>query len=304
MDKEPSKMQFMNERGFDLLKRVLIIGAGPAGLACTRSLAESGIDVVLVEKSDRLGGILRRTRTVWPAGEDSEELLHRLYDELQDKLEVTVYLKTEPEDIENFPYGYVVRLSGGTKEEAGAVVIATGMRELRGNLFEFEYRWRDRGDFRGPLAFEVKEEVHPFLLETALWDAIMLHQQKPEEKIFFFFPEGVSVEPEFRTRAEKNGIELVRGRVPFGWLGAYVKLGKLVGNFPADLAARLGIPRDDDGYLGRPSTPGVFVVGAAGGPGPMEETINQAFATADQIRTYLLSKSKSKGGETDAQDGC
>ena len=276
------------------LHRVLVLGAGPAGLACARSLAEKGIDVVLVEKSDRLGGTLRRTRTIWPSGEDSEELLYRLYSKLQDKLQITVYLETELKDIEESPHGYQARLSGGKEENVGALVIATGMRELGGNLFEFEYRWRDRGDFRGPLAFEVREGCHPFLLETALWDAIMLRQQKPGENIFFFFPPGASVEPEFRARAAKYKIELAGGKVPSSWRGAYVKLGRLVGNLPRDLAKRLGIPWDKEGYLGYPSTPGIFIVGAAHSPMPMEETINQAFATADRIREFLLSKSASE----------
>ena len=142
---------------------VVIIGAGPAGLACVRALAEQGCDVTIIEKTNRLDGTLRRTRTVWPSGEDSEKLLHRLYNELQDELHVTVYQQTELVELTESLHGYRVKLSNDVEEEVGAIVVATGIREVGGNLFEFEYRWRDRGNFRGPLAFEVKEDVHPFL---------------------------------------------------------------------------------------------------------------------------------------------
>ncbi len=40
-------------------KRVAVVGSGPAGLACAQQLARAGHDVVLFEKSDRLGGLLR-----------------------------------------------------------------------------------------------------------------------------------------------------------------------------------------------------------------------------------------------------
>ncbi len=40
-------------------KRVAIIGSGPAGLACAQQLARAGHSVVLFEKNDRIGGLLR-----------------------------------------------------------------------------------------------------------------------------------------------------------------------------------------------------------------------------------------------------
>src|SRR6478609_7376889 len=40
-------------------KRVAVVGSGPAGLACAQQLARAGHDVVLFEKEDRIGGLLR-----------------------------------------------------------------------------------------------------------------------------------------------------------------------------------------------------------------------------------------------------
>jgi glutamate synthase (NADPH/NADH) small chain len=40
-------------------KRVAVVGSGPAGMACAQQLARAGHDVVLMEKNDRIGGLLR-----------------------------------------------------------------------------------------------------------------------------------------------------------------------------------------------------------------------------------------------------
>ncbi len=40
-------------------KRVAVIGSGPSGMACAQQLARAGHDVVLFEKNDRVGGLLR-----------------------------------------------------------------------------------------------------------------------------------------------------------------------------------------------------------------------------------------------------
>jgi glutamate synthase (NADPH/NADH) small chain len=40
-------------------RRIAVVGSGPAGLACAQQLARAGHDVVLFEKHDRVGGLLR-----------------------------------------------------------------------------------------------------------------------------------------------------------------------------------------------------------------------------------------------------
>lgn len=49
------------KKEFDLVnsdKKIAIVGAGPAGLTCAISLAESGFEVVIYEKDEKVGGVL------------------------------------------------------------------------------------------------------------------------------------------------------------------------------------------------------------------------------------------------------
>lgn len=40
-------------------KKIAVVGSGPAGMACSQQLARAGHDVILFEKNDRIGGLLR-----------------------------------------------------------------------------------------------------------------------------------------------------------------------------------------------------------------------------------------------------
>ncbi len=43
----------------DFSKRILVVGGGLAGMTSANEAAKAGYEVVLVEKSDRLGGYLK-----------------------------------------------------------------------------------------------------------------------------------------------------------------------------------------------------------------------------------------------------
>jgi 2,4-dienoyl-CoA reductase (NADPH2) len=75
-------------------KRIAIVGAGPAGLACATTAADRGHRVTLYEAGDRIGGQLNLARNV-PGKEEFDETL-RYWRTMLAKHRVTVMLDTRP----------------------------------------------------------------------------------------------------------------------------------------------------------------------------------------------------------------
>ena len=94
-------------------KRVAVVGAGPAGLACATSLAERGHSVELFEAGESIGGQFAIAQRI-PGKEEFSETI-RYYSGLLERLGVMVHLST---------YATAELISSGGFDE---VVIATGV---------------------------------------------------------------------------------------------------------------------------------------------------------------------------------
>ena len=134
-------------------QRVLVLGAGPAGLSAAATLAELGIEVALVEKTDRLGGNLAHIGSA-----DQRETLEGLVKVVSDHPQITCYLESELLETSGLTGAFTSLIRSADKKEQrlvyGALILATGGREApiqgfgRGvherilSQFEFEERIR------------------------------------------------------------------------------------------------------------------------------------------------------------------
>ncbi len=110
-----------------VIKRALVVGCGPAGLAAATGLAGAGIETMLVEKANECGGMLRRLSRLEPEGFEAKKLLDRMVEEARE-VGVKFVLGTTIKDVSGFTGNFHVVLSNGSELDVGAIVVATGAK--------------------------------------------------------------------------------------------------------------------------------------------------------------------------------
>ncbi|MGC9400615.1 MAG: hydrogenase iron-sulfur subunit [Anaerolineae bacterium] len=108
-----------------LTQRALVVGGGIAGMTAAASLARQGFATHLVEREERLGGMLRQLDHVAPTGLAARTLVETQARALEEA-GVHVHTGAEIETIGGVVGSFHARLSGGEDLTVGAVVMATG----------------------------------------------------------------------------------------------------------------------------------------------------------------------------------
>ena len=116
-----------------LTPRALVMGGGVAGLSAVATLADMGLDVVLVEKAPELGGFLNRIDRLF-SGEKASDRVAALVKSVNSKSNVKIYLNAETETVGGYIGNYEVGIrqaDGSTVDElVGCIAVATGALPL------------------------------------------------------------------------------------------------------------------------------------------------------------------------------
>jgi len=109
-------------------KPVLIVGAGPAGLAAAHALAAVGQKVLLIDKESRLGGapIISGYAKLVPSGEWARDAIGGMVSRVEGNSLVSIHKNSRIEKFDGEPGDFTARLSDGTTVEAGAAILCTG----------------------------------------------------------------------------------------------------------------------------------------------------------------------------------
>jgi heterodisulfide reductase subunit A2 len=123
----------MSEPQIKINQTALVIGGGISGMSAARNLAEQGYSTCLIEKSSALGGQARDIYQTW-RGEDVQQNLVKLIQQVQANPKIDVYLNTELKQVEGFVGNFRSTLQSDGNEkvlEHGIAIIATGASELK-----------------------------------------------------------------------------------------------------------------------------------------------------------------------------
>ncbi len=116
-----------------VLPAAVVIGGGLSGLVAASSLAEQGIEVHLVERQERLGGLLKDVGTVGPEGKDAQALVAEVVRRLEGSPKAHIHTRSRVSEVKGFIGNFEVTVEGceGTvKVPAGAIIVATGTEEF------------------------------------------------------------------------------------------------------------------------------------------------------------------------------
>jgi heterodisulfide reductase subunit A len=111
-----------------MTRPVLVVGAGPAGLAAAHALASVGQGVVLVEKESRLGGapILSGYAKLVPTGEWARDAIGGMVSRVEGSRLVRIHHSCTVTAFRGEAGGFEAALSDGATVEAGAAILCTG----------------------------------------------------------------------------------------------------------------------------------------------------------------------------------
>ncbi|MGC8873337.1 MAG: CoB--CoM heterodisulfide reductase iron-sulfur subunit A family protein [Chloroflexia bacterium] len=117
-----------------ITRRALILGGGLAGLQAALDIADAGYPVVLVERSDRLGGKVADLSGVYLNFRGGPELIAERIRAAQEHPNIELHLQTELASVEGYIGNFRVRLkpagapdsAAGEPLDVGAIVVATG----------------------------------------------------------------------------------------------------------------------------------------------------------------------------------
>ena len=157
-------------------RRAMVVGGGPAGMKVAADLAACGIPVVLVERSDRLGGKLPILNRLFPNGQAATELAAKLESQVLSNPKIEVLLKSEVTTVSGFIGNFEVAIHGdfGPSGHAtdihttvGVIVMATGFKPYVPTDGEFNFK------------------RHPAVVTTVDFNAL-LSKQKGDARTFQF----------------------------------------------------------------------------------------------------------------------
>jgi heterodisulfide reductase subunit A2 len=137
-----AKLRPLNRIELSLTHRAVVIGGGVSGMSAAMALGNMGFEVELVEKQDRLGGMLNDLNLILPTHESPSVLLNELIGRLEANPKVTVHTSAQVDKVEGYigNYQVTIRKDGAeVKTKTGVIIVAIGGRVLRPEgLFNYD----------------------------------------------------------------------------------------------------------------------------------------------------------------------
>ena len=220
-----------------LIRRVLVVGGGVAGLSSALSLAKQGVDVTLVEKTAELGGNARLIHYTL-RGSDVQTFVTDLVAGVRTHPRIDIHLQAELSRLEGTWGSFSSRVTtpeGEIPVSHGAVIFAVGAREIppQGYFYGKDPRVvtqrdleqtivREEGKARGLATVAMiqcvgcRNDSHPYCSRVccihAIKNALKLKELNPAVRVFVFYRDVRTYgfyEKDY-LRAREKGVVFIR----------------------------------------------------------------------------------------------
>ncbi|HOJ86348.1 MAG TPA: CoB--CoM heterodisulfide reductase iron-sulfur subunit A family protein [Elusimicrobiales bacterium] len=133
----------LNSIRVEAVKTVAVIGGGISGMRAALSAASNGLNAVIIEKSDKLGGKLNRSGNIYPTGEKAIGVAENLTKKVLSSDRIKVYFNSEITFVSGYVGNFQINLKKKSGEyekiKAGAIIIATGFDNYKPYEGEYGY---------------------------------------------------------------------------------------------------------------------------------------------------------------------
>jgi len=220
-----------------VIPSILIVGGGIAGITAALNLANQGIKVYVIEKNEKLGGLLNNINKVYQNDNSILEFIENKIAEISGNKNITVYLKSTINEVSGYTGNFEITIQNKDKQKkirAGGIIVATGARELqpfglyRYNEIEGVVTQLELEDLQKRDDFDAKDVVMincvgargkentycgKFCCITSLKNALYIKERSPETNVFILYRDMMAVGKELEIYYKKSraqGIHFIK----------------------------------------------------------------------------------------------
>ncbi len=132
--RKASLLEPLFEKELKVEPSALVIGGGVAGMMAALGIAQHGFQVHIVEREDRLGGLINHVGKVYPMKVSASSVVSSLEDEVRKHPMIEVHASSTVGSIRGYIGNYdieIVSNGSSTKHKIGTIIVATGATEFK-----------------------------------------------------------------------------------------------------------------------------------------------------------------------------